>query len=195
MSRFRSLWFHVDFVPRVICQFCLQIGPYLVPRTAIIRYSFVDHTYHAVAGYQCSYWLVHYMPREKHAKKFENLVPVESLRSFYDHRFEPESQKRCLFRDRFGSNNHVIITKIAWIIHLRTTTHYLGGKIMSKLWILVTLWAVVDAQQFQDYSGSKQFLTGTGSATASDTCTMLVPGIGSNHTRRYGTTRLIYVQK
>jgi len=27
------------------------------------------------------------------------------------------------------------------------------------------LWAVVDAHQFQDYSGSKQFLTGTANAS------------------------------
>jgi len=59
MSRFWSLWYHVEFVPRVICRLCLQIGPYLVPRTAIICYSFVDHMYHTIAGYQCSYcWFV-----------------------------------------------------------------------------------------------------------------------------------------
>jgi len=37
--------------------------------------------------------------------------------------------------------------------------HTIWGGIMSKLSILVTLWAVIDAQQFQDYSGLKHFLT------------------------------------
>jgi len=50
---------------------------------------------------------------QKHAKQIENLVPVKIVLSFYDSRFEPDAEKRCLFKDRFSSKNRAIIIKNA----------------------------------------------------------------------------------
>jgi len=100
------------------------------------------------------------MPREKHAKnsRIWFLLKAYSLSTTINLN---QNLKNDVFSETILAATIMQSLLKLHELFIYKQQHTIWGENMSKLWILVTLWAVVDAQQFQDYSGSKQFLTGT----------------------------------